>query len=90
MIKIATATKKCRVCGKEYEACHSIRHANVFRWQEVACSPECGEVYLKRINASRNKSETEKKKGNTKKMQEAAKPYERVPTVDIHSDKIDE
>lgn len=91
VIKIATATKKCRVCGKEYEACHSIRRgSNIFRWQEVACSPECGEIYLKRINASRNTSEPEKKKYNAKKVQEVAKPYEKVPIVDIHSDKTDE
>lgn len=51
---MASAIKKCRVCGKDYEACHSVRKANVFRWQEVACSPECGEIYLRKINESRN------------------------------------
>ena len=53
---MAMASKKlvCRVCGKEYEACRSTdRKAGVFRWQEVACSPECGAVYLKRIEESR-------------------------------------
>lgn len=46
--------QKCRVCGKEYEACHSLRPAsNVFRWQAVACSPECGEKFLADILASR-------------------------------------
>ena len=25
----------------------------VFRWQDVSCSPECGEIYLRRINESR-------------------------------------
>lgn len=53
--------KKCRVCGKEYEACRSAnRGASVFRWQEVACSPACGSVYLKRINESRNHSDVSK------------------------------
>ncbi len=52
---MASATKKCRVCGKEYEACRSAdRAAGVFRWQEVACSPECGAKYLEQIIASRN------------------------------------
>ena len=52
---MATAIKKCRVCGKEYEACHTLRHpSGSFRWQEVACSPECGSVYLSRIMSSRN------------------------------------
>lgn len=51
---MATAKKICRVCGKEYEACHTLRqNAGVFRWQEVACSPECGTKYLAQIRASR-------------------------------------
>lgn len=51
---MATVTKICRVCGKEYEACRSAnRTSGVFRWQEVACSPECGAIYLQRINESR-------------------------------------
>lgn len=50
---MATAIKKCRVCGKEYEACHTQRPATVFRWQEVACSPECGSIYLAQIEESR-------------------------------------
>ena len=51
---MATAMKKCRVCGKPYEACHTTKRiAGVFRWQEVACSPECGSIYLAEIEASR-------------------------------------
>ena len=51
---MATATKKCKVCGKEYEYCHTVRRvAGVFRWQDVACSPTCGSIYLARIKASR-------------------------------------
>ncbi len=52
---MATAAKKCRVCGKSYEACHTMsKTAGVFRWQEVACSPECGAEYLRLIMESRN------------------------------------
>ena len=53
--------KVCRVCGKEYKACHSAA-PNVkgeFRWKEVACSPECGEIYLSRVIASRSGNSTE-------------------------------
>ena len=51
---MSSAIKVCRVCGKEYVACRSAnRNAGVFRWQEVACSPECGTVYLNKINESR-------------------------------------
>lgn len=45
---------KCRVCGRPYEACRSLdRSAGVFRWQSVACSPECGAEYLRLIEAAR-------------------------------------
>lgn len=59
---MATAIKVCRVCGKEYEACHTLKRvAGVFRWQEVACSPECGSIYLAKIEASRAVTPTENK-----------------------------
>lgn len=59
---MASAVKKCRVCGKEYEACRSAnRAAGVFRWQEVACSPECGAIYLQKINESRGIVNPQKK-----------------------------
>lgn len=51
------ATKKCRVCGKEYEACHTNKSSTAsFRWQDVACSPECGAIYLAQIRASREEA----------------------------------
>lgn len=50
------AIKKCRVCGKDYEACHTAKSTTTsFRWQDVACSPECGATYLAQIRASRKK-----------------------------------
>ena len=58
---MATAVKRCRVCGKEYEACRSAnRAAGVFRWQEVACSPECGSIYLQQIVDARKKNKHKK------------------------------
>lgn len=53
---MATAMKKCKVCGAEYEYCHTIRSgvAGVFRWQDVACCQEHGSIYLARIEASRS------------------------------------
>jgi hypothetical protein len=51
---MALAKKVCRVCGNSYEACKSAKKEyGVFVWQEVACSPECGVIYLKQINESR-------------------------------------
>ena len=46
--------KTCRVCGRSYEACRTVNNAlGVFRWQDVACSPECGSIYLQKLNESR-------------------------------------
>lgn len=50
---------KCRVCGAEYEACTSIKAGGPFNWREVACSPECGEIYLSRVNEARGKKKAE-------------------------------
>lgn len=50
-----TAVRTCRVCGKSYEACRTMsKAAGVFRWQEVACSPECGTEYLRRVTEARS------------------------------------
>lgn len=50
-----TALKKCRVCGKEYEPCRSTKSVpGVFHWREVSCSPECGAIYLRQVEESRN------------------------------------
>ena len=52
---MAKAVRMCRVCGKSYEACRTMsKTAGVFRWQEVACSPECGAEYLRRVTEARN------------------------------------
>ena len=51
---MATATLKCRVCGKEYEGCRTVKKVDgIFRWKEVACTPECGAIYLDRVRKSR-------------------------------------
>lgn len=54
------ATKECRVCGKTYTACNTNRHFDgSFHWREVACSPDCGKVYLQRIMESRGEKAAE-------------------------------
>jgi len=52
---MARGTKICRVCGKEYPCCglSTPPAPGVFRWQNVACCPEHGAIYLKAINESR-------------------------------------
>ena len=81
---MASAIKKCRVCGKEYEACRSAnRSAGVFRWQEVACSPECGAVYLQKVEESRG--HTAPKRERRRKAIEYI-PVECPPTEEILKD----
>lgn len=48
------ATKICKVCGKEYVPCKSIRPADTtFNWRVVACSPQCGEEYFRQVAVAR-------------------------------------
>ena len=49
-------TKKCKVCGKEYEYCKTWLNTNRFRYQDVACSPECGAKYFEQIAISRGEA----------------------------------
>ena len=77
-----TALKKCRVCGKDYEACHTVRKdSSTFRWQEVACSPECGNVYLERIMQSRAPSSSSVEVNNTAKKNVKKKKKETANIV---------
>lgn len=81
LVMAATYKSKCRVCGKEYEACHSLRaDTGMFRWREVACSPECGEEYLHRVLESRGQLPKEEKPKRAKKR--AAKSEKVAPLVD--------
>lgn len=54
---MATAMKKCKVCGADYEYCHTLKNTiDIFRWQDVACCPEHGSIYFAEIIKSRQKS----------------------------------
>ena len=46
-------TRICKVCGKEYPYCKTLRDGNIFRWQDVACSPEHGSEYFAQVLAAR-------------------------------------
>lgn len=46
----------CRVCGKMFVPCNKTSSAlGAFNYREVACSPECGAEYLRRVQAARQK-----------------------------------
>lgn len=51
------AMKICKVCGAQYEYCHTIT-TNVFRWQDVACCKEHGIKYFDLINKMRSGKDT--------------------------------
>ena len=52
-------TRKCKVCGKEYSYCKTWVSSDIFRYQDVACSPECGAAYFKQVEAARAGSTVE-------------------------------
>ena len=71
---MAAVSKECRVCGKMYKACRAANVPDgVFRWQDVACSPECGSVYLQRVMESRGLVDT-KKRDRQKKWERPIEP----------------
>lgn len=54
---MAVHTIPCRVCGKMFTPCNKTSNAlGAFNYREVACSPECGAEYLRRVQAARQKS----------------------------------
>lgn len=59
---MAKVMRICKVCGKEYEYCHTLRKDNPFRWQDVACCPEHGRIYFKKVMDARNKESAEAEK----------------------------
>ena len=64
---MAKGIRICKVCGKEYEYCKTFAPADKFRWQDVACSPECGAEYFARVDAARNNKADETVVKTTKK-----------------------
>lgn len=54
---MAVRTIPCRVCGKMFTPCNKTSSAlGAFNYREVACSPECGAEYLRRVQVARQKS----------------------------------
>lgn len=48
-------TRICKNCGKTYEACRTApSDPGVYRWQDVACSPQCGAAYLAAVLKARH------------------------------------
>lgn len=52
-------TIPCRVCGKMFVPCNKTSSAlGAFNYHSVACSPECGAEYLRRVQEARQKPST--------------------------------
>ena len=81
-----TATKICKVCGKEYPYCRTERKvAGVFRWQDVACCVEHGSEYLEKVIASRNgRNEPQQ----IEEVKADVKPEEKAPVESSASKKM--
>lgn len=91
---MAKATRICKVCGKEYDYCKTWLSTNKFRYQDVACSPECGAKYFALIEASRSGKKTDpanaikKRSTSNESVQYAQKANKK--TTKRHSDKTRE
>ena len=57
---MATRIDSCRICGKTFTPCNKTSAAlGAFNYREIACSPECGKQYFKRVLESRTGATTE-------------------------------
>lgn len=89
---MAKATRICKVCGKEYEYCKTWLSTNKFRYQDVACSPECGAKYFAKIEASRSEEKVDPKsvkavdtvyKKQVKKVSDEGKDFTKEEKADV-------
>lgn len=82
--------RKCRVCGKEYEACRTTKNASGgFNWREVACSPDCGEKYLHSVMEARGAmpsvAKVEPVPTGRKNKNKGGKRHERPAPIEEHT-----
>lgn len=84
-----TGILKCRICGKEYEACRSAnRVSGVFHWQSVACCVEHGAEYLALIRASRAETAAPEKSAS---VEEAYALFDaEYDEVEVEDEELDE
>lgn len=80
---MATGIKHCKICGKEYPYCKTMRGVEgVFRWQDVACCPEHGQEYFAAVLEARGEAP------KPKAVKKSKAPLEENPKVDEY--KVDE
>lgn len=84
------ATKICKICGNEYEYCHTFRRDSIFRWQDVACCVEHGNQYFAEIAASRGGAPVAKSVVEEAPVVEAKPQIEEVVEETLSEDVVSE
>lgn len=57
---MAKRTVACRVCGKQFVPCNKTSASlGAFNYHSIACSPECGAEYLRRVQEARKPEQQE-------------------------------
>lgn len=55
---MATSTRICKICGTEYEYSYYPRNNDdLYRYQDIACSPEHGAEYFAKVIVARGEEE---------------------------------
>ena len=84
---MAKVIRVCKNCGKEYETCHTAKRSpNAFRWQDVACSPECGTAYFAAVLAARSNKMTDRHEPEYRAMSDAEFNYLYEDDMDDETD----
>lgn len=81
--------KNCQICGKKYDMCKTPYIADgYFKWTEVACSPQCAQEYLARLEQPLSKPKAVEKatKKSTKKTTKSASKATDKEKVEIQPD----
>ena len=69
---MANRTIPCRVCGKMFVPCNKPSAViGAFNYHSLACSPECGAEYLRRVQAARQEFAVEQAPDATVSTDEA-------------------
>lgn len=59
---MAKVKRKCKTCGKEYTVCTTALNSHDrFAYEKVACSPECGAEFFRRVMEARGELPQETK-----------------------------
>lgn len=77
------STRICKVCGKEYEYCHTqLKVGEIFRWQDVACCKEHGSQYFAEVMTSRNEGGSSPSRRSKSTNKKTAKTSAKEKTVE--------